>query len=129
MDKIASSAAEFIQFTLTLVIGSLGFTMGLIIKPLDLPRYGKWLLVISTIFLFISIVSGVGAWSIIPQMMASKALNLRDPDFLALGKIHQLSFVLGIICVAIAVLAHYLHKEKNVNKKQNNGHNTQKKSE
>jgi hypothetical protein len=129
MDKIASSAAEYIQFTLTLVIGSLGFTMGLIIKPLDLPRYGKWLLVISTIFLFISIVAGMGAWSGIPQMMETNTFSLKDPLFLALGKIHQLSFVLGIACVAIALLTHYLRKEKSTNKNQTNHKNVQEKSE
>jgi hypothetical protein len=98
--KIALVAAsEFLKYTVALGTGALVFSAGLVTGNVNLSMIAIRLLISAWISITISIVAGVLAYSRIPIQIAEENYDLEDKWFVIPGRIHQLAFVIGIICL------------------------------
>lgn len=103
--KIAlTTAVDYIKYTTGFGTGALVFSVGLASNAMKLPESSRWLLVMSWAFLAVSVVGGVLAYSRIPVMLAEENYDLEDRYFIVPGRIHQITFGLGVIWLGIALV-------------------------
>ena len=80
------------------------FSAGLVGNKIALPVSAKGFLVASWILLTFSVIAGVLAYSRIPVQLAEENYDLEDRFFTYPGKVHQLTFIIGILCLGIALI-------------------------
>lgn len=97
-------ATEAVKVTLALATGTLVFSAELLKESISMNNATKYLLVFSWIFLGISIVFGVFAYSRIPVMLKENNLDITDKYFEFFGRTHQITFMCGVILLGIAMI-------------------------
>ena len=98
------AAAEFLKYTIAFGTGTLVFSAGLVGEKVALPSPASPLLIATWILLTISVVSGVLAYSRIPIQLAEQKYDLEDRYFTFPGRIHQITFLLGIACLGLSLV-------------------------
>jgi hypothetical protein len=93
------SASELLKLTLTLSTGALVFGAGLIEKKLPFTGLLKGTIVAAWALLAIAAGAGIMAIAAIPMMQAKANYNLEDPFLTWPARVHQIAFVLGILCL------------------------------
>jgi hypothetical protein len=99
------AATEFIKYTITLGTGTLVFSGGLVTQKVTLSWFSIIVLIISWVALAASVVAGVLAYSRIPILLAEENYDLEDRFFTLPGKVHQIGFLIGIVCLGIVLIS------------------------
>lgn len=99
-----NAASEFIKYTIAVAAGVLVFSVDLITKDIEISRWAKWLLALSWGALAISIGAGIFAFSRIPIKLAEKNYDLDDAYFYIPGRLHQMSFVIGVGLLGLGMI-------------------------
>lgn len=99
-----SAAGEFIKYSTAFGAGTLAFSVGLVKEQVSFSRWSKGFLILSWVFLVVSVVAGVLAYSRIPIQLAERNYNLHDKWFSVPGKVHELTFILGIIGLGVSLI-------------------------
>ncbi len=105
-----SAAGEFIKYSTAFGAGTLAFSVALVKEQVSFSRWSKGFLIASWILLVISVVAGVLAFSRVPIQLSEQNYNLEDKWFSVPGKVHQLTFMLGIIALGVALIVILSHR-------------------
>src|SRR6266581_4656362 len=96
-----STAGDFIKYSTAFAAGTLAFSVGLVKETVSFTTWSKGCLIASWILLVVSVVSGVLVFSRIPVQLKQQNYDLEDKYFTIPGRIHQLSFIAGIVMLGI----------------------------
>jgi len=95
---------DLLKFTIALATGSLVFSTGLLTEDINLSCWAKLFLFLSWIALTTSAAAGVLAYMRIPMLIAKRDFNMRDKFMEIPGRIHHISFIVGIVSLGVAVV-------------------------
>ena len=102
---------DLLKFTIALASGSLVFSLGLLLaEKIDFTCWVKFFLFSSWLSLALSAAAGVLSYMRIPVLIANQDFNMRDKFMEIPGKIHHISFIIGILSLGIAVLIVIIQK-------------------
>jgi len=99
-----ATAADFIKYTTGFATGALIFSAGLLDKIQHISSFAAGVLIAAWALLSISVMAGVLAFSRIPIQQSEASYDLEDKFFTWPGKIHQLSFVFGILALGSVLI-------------------------
>lgn len=99
-----ATAADFIKYTTGFATGALVFSAGLLDKTQHISSFAAGVLIAAWVLLSISVMAGVLAFSRIPIQQSEESYDLEDKFFTWPGKIHQLSFVFGILALGSVLI-------------------------
>lgn len=98
------AAAEFLKYTVAFGTGALVFSAGLVGEKVALPGPASPFLIATWVLLTFSVIAGVLAYSRVPIQLAEESYDLEDKFFIYPGRIHQITFILGIACLGTALI-------------------------
>jgi hypothetical protein len=105
-------AGDLLKLTLTLSTGALVFGVGLTKEQPGFSGLTKWAILIGWILLGLAAASGIIAISAIPVMMAKSDYDLENKFLTWPARVHQVSFVFGIVSLGIALAALLLSPQR-----------------
>ena len=95
---------DLLKFTILLATGSLVFSTGLLTKDINIVFCAKFCLFLSWLSLAASVATGVLAYMRIPMLTAKKDFNIHDKLMEIPGRIHHITFVVGILFLGVALV-------------------------
>ena len=95
---------DLLKYTIALATGSLVFSAGLLTEDIELLCWAKFCLFLSWLALATSAAAGVLAYMRIPMLIAKKDFNMRDKFMEIPGRIHHISFVVGVLSLGVALI-------------------------
>ena len=95
---------DLLKYTIALATGSLVFSAGLLSEDIKLLWWAKFFLFLSWLALATSAAAGVLAYMRIPMLIARKDFNMRDKFMEIPGRIHHISFVVGVLSLGVALI-------------------------
>jgi hypothetical protein len=107
-----ASAGELMKLTVALATGALVFGAGLVKEQLNLGIVAKFAIIFAWSCLGISAAAGIWAISAIPIMLAKSNYDLEYKDLTHPARIHQVSFMIGILALGMALAISLLRPQK-----------------
>ena len=101
---------DLLKFTILLATGSLVFSTGLLTEDIKLVCWAKFCLFLSWLALATSAATGALAYMRIPMLIAKQNFNMRDKFMEIPGRIHNISFVVGILSLGVALVVVLIEK-------------------
>ena len=105
-------AGDLLKLTLALSTGALVFGVGLAKEQSGFSGVTKWAILIAWILLGVAAASGIIAISAIPMMIARSNYDLEDKFLTWPARVHQVTFIFGIILLGIALAGSLLKPQK-----------------
>jgi len=102
--KAVSSATDVMKVTMALATGTLVFSAELLKEDVSIGLTAKVFLVASWCFLCTSIIAGALSYMRVPVMISEDNLDIHDKLFSSPGRIHHLSFLVGVIVLGITMI-------------------------
>lgn len=99
-----NQVVDLLKFTIALATGALVFSAGLLTEDIKLNCGAKFCLFLSWLALATSASAGVLAYMRIPMLIAKRKFNMRDKFMEIPGRIHHISFIVGIISLGVALV-------------------------
>lgn len=97
-------AGEFLKLSLSLATGALVFGVALVKEQLVLSGFAKSMVIGAWLLLAAAAASGILALAAIPMMVAKENYDLEDKFLTVPARIHQVTFVLGMILLGGAAV-------------------------
>jgi hypothetical protein len=101
---------DLLKFTIALATGSLVFSAALLTEDIKLNCWAKCCLFLSWLALATSAAAGALAYMRIPMLIAKRDFNMRDKFMEIPGRIHHISFVIGILSLGVALVIALIKK-------------------
>ena len=105
-------AGELLKLTLSLSTGALVFGAALVKEQLDFSGATKWAVIWAWTLLALAAASGILAISAIPMMIAKSNYDLEDKFLTWPARVHQITFIIGIVLLGFALALSLLKSAK-----------------
>lgn len=105
-------AGELLKLTLSLSTGALVFGAALVKEQLDFSGATKWAVIGAWVLLSLAAASGILAISAIPMMVAKSNYDLEDKFLTWPARVHQVTFIIGIVLLGFALASSLLKASK-----------------
>ena len=99
------AAGEILKISTGLATGTLVFSVGLLSAAMTSEPLVRATLAATWVALFLSIIGGILAQSVIPVLLDERRFDLEAPTFTWPGRIHQILFGVGILGLSTVLLA------------------------